>query len=190
MDNVHINRDRISKGGGSVRVEAMLWGEMSEIPAAVMDCSIIVGSGYLQACSQLNGATDDYVSDLVHWIAFTLFDEDTRSLLCQTMSRLLKTGSNKSVYLCHEIRTQQREAQFVHMIHEAGLRVQQEIVATYSPCLDARVGNFHAGFALNSAATCVVDCSRLNDDGLCLTTQSSTDLDCENRDVVILKVYS
>jgi hypothetical protein len=106
------------------------------------------------------------------------------------MFKLLRARSDKNLYLCHEVRTQQREAQFVHMIHEAGLRVHQERVSTYSSCADISGGLFASSFVFNSAATCAVDCSRMSDDGLCLTTQSSTDLDCEKRDVVILRVFS
>lgn len=46
-DNVNLNMEQILKGGGSVRVEAMRWGDRFEIPPAVMDCMIIVGSGNL-----------------------------------------------------------------------------------------------------------------------------------------------
>jgi hypothetical protein len=58
-DNVLLNMDQISKGGGTIRVEAMLWGEKSEIPAAVMDCSMIVGSGCLHAFADLSNSTDN-----------------------------------------------------------------------------------------------------------------------------------
>ncbi len=54
--NVDLNMDLISKGGGSVRVEAMMWGDKAEIPAPVMDCSIFVGSGRLRACSESRAA--------------------------------------------------------------------------------------------------------------------------------------
>jgi hypothetical protein len=145
-DNVRLNIDQISKGGGSVRVEALRWAEKSEIPDAVMDCSLIIGS------------------DLCHWIGSMLFDEDTRSLLCQTMCALLRERSDKKTYLCHEIRSQQREAQFVKMMKEAGLCVCQ------------------------GSGTGASVCSRISGDGLSLTTQSSTELDGVNRDVVILLV--
>jgi hypothetical protein len=55
-ENVRLNMEQISKGGGSIRVEALLWGDKSEIPAAVMDCSIIVGSGSDHACAYLRAA--------------------------------------------------------------------------------------------------------------------------------------
>jgi predicted nicotinamide N-methyase len=114
QENARMNMDQISKGGGSIRVEPVLWGETSHVPASVFDCALIVGS------------------DLVHWIAFTLFDDDSRLLLCQTMRRLLGARCDKTVYLCHEVRTKLREAQFLLMVNEAGLLVHEELSTTYA----------------------------------------------------------
>jgi hypothetical protein len=175
MENVSLNMDQILKGGGSVRVLPLIWGDKTGIPAAVLDCSLIVGS------------------DLVHWIAFTLFDDDTRSLLCQTMCELLRESSTKRVYLCHEVRTEQREAQFVHMINEVGLRVQQESTVSYSPWSDVGADAHHSGFLFNGVGKCASDYSKINGDGLVsITAHSSRDLreEREERDVVILQVSS
>jgi hypothetical protein len=171
QDNVSLNMDQISKGGGSIHVEAVCWGEKADIPAAVMDCSLIVGS------------------DLVHWIGFRLFDEDTRCLLCQTMCTLLRRRSDKKIYVCHEIRTEQREAQFVQMINEAGLCSREERVITYSPW-SASGDAPPSGFMFHGFGERASELSRISCEGLCLTVQSSTELDCEKRDVVILQVSS
>jgi len=169
-DNVCLNMDQISKGGGTVRVEALCWGDKSEIPVSVMGCSLILGS------------------DLVHWIGFGLFDEDTRTLLCQTICTLLRECSGKKTYLCHEIRSQQREAQLVHMIRDTGLCVHQERLITYSPWSDGDEAQ-PSGFVY-SDVTGFGQCSKISGDGLCLTTQSSTELDSEKRNVVILSLSS
>ena len=167
-ENVLLNQDQISAGGGSVQVEALLWGDKTEIPVSVSDSSVIVGS------------------DLVHWIAFTLFDDDTRSLLCQTMWRLLQR-SDKKIYLSYEVRTQQREAQFLLMINDVGLRAHQEKKLSYSP---SDGGGVAAGsdFSFNTVGACANDCSGLSSESMCFTTQSSTDLDSDMRDVVILAI--
>jgi hypothetical protein len=172
MENVSLNMDQISKGGGSVRVLSLVWGGKTEIPAAVMDCSLIIGS------------------DLVHWIAFTLFDEDTRSLLCQTMCELLRESSTKKVYLCHEVRTEQRETQFVRMINEVGLRVHQESTVSYSAWSDVGGDALHSGFLFNGVGKCASECSKVSGEGLSVTAHSSRELDGEKRDVVILQVSS
>lgn len=166
-ENVRLNISRIKAGGGSCIVEALLWGK-TELPVSVMDSKIIVGS------------------DLVHWIAFTLFDDDSRALLCQTMLSLLQAGSDKDVYLCHEIRTQQREAQFLLMINDIGLRAHQEQILSYSPLVDG--GTTGSGFVFNSLGACASDCRKISGDSMCFTTQSSTDLDGGIRDVVILRI--
>ena len=172
MENVSLNMDQISKGGGSVRVLSLVWGGKTEIPAAVMDCSLIIGS------------------DLVHWIAFTLFDEDTRSLLCQTMCELLRESSTKKVYLCHEVRTEQRETQFVRMINEVGLRVHQESTVSYSAWSDVGGDALHSGFLFNGVGKSASECSKVSGEGLSVTAHSSRELDGEKRDVVILQVSS
>jgi hypothetical protein len=169
-DNVCLNIDQISKGGGSVQIEALRWAEKSEISDAIMDCSLIVGS------------------DLCHWIGSMLFDEDTRLLLCQTLRTLMREQSDKKTYLCHEIRSQQREAQFVNMMNDAGLRVRQERTLTYSPWFAGDDEASPSGFVYNGFGKGANVCSRINSDGLWLTTQSSTELDGVNRDVVILLV--
>jgi hypothetical protein len=106
------------------------------------------------------------------------------------MCRLLKANSDKNIFLCHEVRTQQREAQFVRMINDAGLRVHQQRVATYSSCSDASGDAFLSGFVSDGGEACGGGCSRISGDGMRLTAQSSTELDSDNRDVVVLKVFS
>jgi predicted nicotinamide N-methyase len=172
QENARMNMDQISKGGGSIRVEPLLWGETSHVPASVFDCALIVGS------------------DLVHWIAFTLFDDDSRLLLCQTMRRLLGARCDKTVYLCHEVRTKLREAQFLLMVNEAGLLVHEELSTTYAPCLDARGGlRFGcSGSFKGASALATSDVSDVCGDSLCITSQSSTELDCENRDIVVWRI--
>jgi hypothetical protein len=106
------------------------------------------------------------------------------------MCRLLKENSGKNIYLCHEVRTQQREAQFVRMIHDAGLRVHLQSVASYSPCSDTSDDAFSSGFVSDVDEVCGGHCSQIYGDGMRLTAESSTELDGNNRDVVVLKIFS
>ena len=95
----------------------------------------------------------------------------------------------KKIYVCHEIRTEQREAQFVQMINEAGLCSREERVITYSPW-SASGDAPPSGFMFHGFGERASELSRISCEGLCLTVQSSTELDGEKRDVVILQVSS
>ncbi len=136
-----------------MQIEAARWAEKSIIYDAIMDCSLIVCSDHCQ------------------WIGSMLFDEDARLSLCQTLRTLMIEQSDKKTYLCHEIRSQQREAQFVNMMNDAGLHVRQERTLTYLPWFAGDEEASPSGFVYNGFGKGANVCSRISSDGPCLTTQ-------------------